>query len=301
MREDSNLPITPTHGPTRLSNTLKTGLLLAVMTALVLELGRLLGGGQGMMLAGVFVIVMNGVTYWFSDRIALALHRARPLPREEAPWLYEIVERLCGRARIPVPPIYLIPTNTPNAFATGRSPDHAAVAVTAGILQMLDPREMEGVLAHELSHVKNRDTLISTVAATMAGIISQAARIAFWFGSSMSRRSDDDREGSALGQIALLLVAPFVALILQLAVSRAREYQADESGAQLTGDPGALADALGRLEEGVQAFPYDRAPATASLFIVNPLTGGAIASLFSTHPPLEKRIARLRAMQGRAF
>jgi heat shock protein HtpX len=278
-------------------NYLKTAVLLATLTALMLFVGERLGGTQGLVAAGIFVGIMNGVSYWFSDRIALALHGAKPIPREELPWLHELLENLSGKMGLPVPRLYLIPTDAPNAFATGRNPEHAAVAVTQGILNLLSPRELTGVLAHELSHVKNRDTLISTVAATLAGVISQAARMLFWFGGSFFRNRDDDREGgSGLAELGALLVAPIAATLLQLAVSRSREYGADASGAAATQDPDCLADALGKLERGVEAIPYDRAPATSSLFIVNPLSGGALLSLFSTHPPLEKRIERLRQM-----
>jgi heat shock protein HtpX len=286
-------------GGHRFSNYVKTAALLAGLTALCLWVGQQLGGPRGLAVAGVFVAVMNFVSYWFSDRIALAIHGARPLERDEAPWLYEIVESLSRRAGMPTPRIYLIPTPTPNAFATGRNPAHAAVAVTTGILELCDQRELAGVLAHELSHVRNRDTLTSTIAATLAGVITYAVQMLFWFGGSIFSGRDDDRDGgrgSSLANFGLLLVAPIAATLLQLAISRAREYDADASGAQLTGDPEALASALARLENGVQALPYDRAPATAHLFIVNPLSGGGVMSLFSTHPPIEERIRRLRQM-----
>jgi heat shock protein HtpX len=291
----------PTHlgGGHRFSNYFKTAALLAGLTALFLWVGQRLGGPSGLAIAGVFVAVMNFVSYWFSDRIALAIHRARPLERDEAPWLYEIVESLSRRANLPTPRIYLIPTPTPNAFATGRSPAHAAVAVTSGILELCDRRELAGVLAHELSHVRNRDTLTSTIAATLAGLITHAVQMLFWFGGSIFRGRDDDRDsdrGSGLASLGLLLVAPIAATLLQLAISRSREYDADATGAQLSGDPEALASALEKLENGVQALPYDRAPATAHLFIVNPLSGGGVMSLFSTHPPIEERIRRLREM-----
>jgi heat shock protein HtpX len=254
-----------------------------------------------MMFAGIFVVLMNFGTWWFSDRIALAMHGAQPLDRAQAPWLFDMVERLCLKAGMPMPRLYILPTYTPNAFATGRSPDHAAVAVTAGIMEILDRRELEGVLAHELAHVRNRDTLISTVAATLAGIITHAVQALFWFGGSMMRRDDDDDTASGLAQLGLLIVAPIAATLLQLAVSRSREYGADETGARICGDPDALADALAKLEQGAAVHPYDRAPATAHLFIVNPLSGGGIMKLFSTHPPMEERIARLRAMSRGAF
>ncbi|QSQ24604.1 zinc metalloprotease HtpX [Pyxidicoccus parkwayensis] len=286
----------------RLGNALKTTVLLAGLTALVLLIGEQLGGAQGLMYAGLFAVVMNFGSYWFSDRIALAIHGAQPLPYEQAPWLHQMIERLAARAGMPKPKVYLLPTRTPNAFATGRNPSHAAVAVTAGLMDILDQRELEGVLAHELGHVRNRDTLIGTVAATLAGVISYAAQMLFWFGGSMLSRSDDDDGGIAdvLAKLGLLLVAPIAATLLQLAVSRSREYGADLAGAELSGDPDALADALLKLERGVEAMPYDRAPATSHLFIVNPLHHGGVMSLFSTHPPIPERVRRLREMGARA-
>jgi heat shock protein HtpX len=299
-----------THNPSRgmggggwhrLGNALKTTVLLAGLTALVLLLGERLGGAQGLMFAGLFAVVMNFGSYWFSDRIALAIHGAQPLPYESAPWLHQMVERLATRAGMPKPKVYLLPTRAPNAFATGRNPKHAAVAVTAGLMDILDRRELEGVLAHELGHVRNRDTLIGTVAATLAGVISYAAQMLFWFGGSMlSRSDDDDGIGGALSSLGLLLVAPIAATLLQLAVSRSREYGADLAGAELCGDPDALADALLKLERGAEAMPYDRAPATSHLFIVNPLHHGGVMKLFSTHPPIPERVRRLREMSARA-
>jgi heat shock protein HtpX len=285
----------------RLGNALKTTVLLAGLTALVLLIGQKLGGARGLAIAGFFVVVMNFASYWFSDKIALAMHGAQPLPRHQAPWLHDMLERLSARADMPTPRLYLLPTATPNAFATGRSPKHAAVAVTTGILEILDRRELEGVLAHELAHVRNRDTLIGTVAATLAGVISYAAQMLFWFGGSMLSRDDDEEGGGiagALSSLGLLLVAPIAATLLQLAVSRSREYGADLTGAQLCGDPDALADALMKLERGAQLMPYDRAPATSHLFIVNPLSGRAVMKLFSTHPPIPERVRRLRELGG---
>jgi len=288
----------PLRRPHPLGNYLKTAVLLAALTALALAVGERLGGPRGMLYAGIFVVIMNFGSWWFSDKIALAVHGARELSYEQAPWLFDMVQRLTQRGGLPMPRLYILPTYTPNAFATGRNPEHAAVAVTQGILELLDRRELEGVLAHELSHVRNRDTLISTVAATLAGVITQAAHMIFWFGGAMMRgdRNDRDEGASGFAQLGLLLVAPIAATLLQLAVSRSREYGADESGAMLCGDPDALADALAKLERGTELHPYDRAPATAHLFIVNPLSGGGVMKLFSTHPPLEERIARLRAM-----
>lgn len=288
----------------RVGNALKTTVLLAGLTALVLLIGQRLGGARGLAFAGFFVVVMNFVSYWFSDKIALAMHGAQPLPRHQAPWLHDMLERLSSRAGMPTPRLYLLPTATPNAFATGRSPKHAAVAVTTGLMELLDRRELEGVLAHELAHVRNRDTLIGTVAATLAGVISYAAQMLFWFGGSLLSRSDDDEGGGAAGafsQLGLLLVAPIAATLLQLAVSRSREYGADATGAELCGEPNALANALLKLERGAQLVPYDRAPATSHLFIVNPLSGGGVMKLFSTHPPIPERVRRLREMGGRGW
>jgi len=264
---------------------------------LLMLVGNAVGGAQGMAFAFVFALVLNFVSYWFSDRIALMANRARPLPREEAPWLYEMVERLATRANIPPPPLYVIPTQTPNAFATGRSPKHAAVAVTEGIMRLMDRRELEGVLAHELSHVVNRDTLTMTIVATLAGAITAIGNVARWgaiFGGYGGR--DNDRRGGGLEILLLAIVAPLAALLIQLAVSRRREYAADESGAQLTGDPNGLANALEDLERGNRAMPFDAAPTTAPLYIVNHLSGRGVTGLFSTHPPIEKRVARLREM-----
>lgn len=286
----------------RLGNALKTTVLLAGLTALVLVIGDRLGGLRGLLFAGLFAVVMNFGSYWFSDRIALAIHRAQPLPYEQAPWLHDMVARLASRAGMPKPKVYLLPTPSPNAFATGRNPSHAAIAVTAGLMELLDRRELEGVLAHELGHVRNRDTLIGTVAATLAGIISYAAQMLFWFGGSMLSRGDNDDRGglgSAFANLGLLLVAPIAATLLQLAVSRSREYGADQTGAELAGDPDALANALLKLERGAQALPYDRAPATSHLFIVNPLHHGGVMALFSTHPPIPERVRRLRELSAR--
>ncbi len=285
----------------RLGNYLKTTVLLAGLTALFLAVGQRLGGTQGMLFAGFFVVLMNGVSFWFSDRIALAMHRAQPIGLETLPWLHELVGRLARRAGLPTPRLYVVPTATPNAFATGRDPSHAAVAVTEGILRVLDERELEGVIAHELAHIKNRDTLISTIAATLAGIITQVARMVFWFGGLFLGRDRDEGGGGALASLGMLIVAPIAAMLLQLAISRSREYGADASGAAIAGDPHALADALQKLERGAQALPYDEAPATASLFIVNPLSGGSLMGLFSTHPPMRERVRRLRQMAPRTF
>lgn len=295
-----SLPTTPrtTGGMHRLGNYLKTAILLAGLTALFLAVGQRLGGARGMLIAGALTLVMNGVSYWFSDRIALAMHGAQPVDREQLPWLHELVAQLAARAELPTPRLYLIPSQSPNAFATGRDPRHAAVAVTEGIVRLLDERELAGVISHELAHIKNRDTLISTVAATLAGIIGHAAQMVFWFGGLFLGRDRDEEDGGGLANLGLLLVAPMVATLLQLAISRSREYGADASGAAIAGDPHALADALQKLELGARHFPNDRSPATAHLFIVNPLSGAGLARLFSTHPPTEERVRRLRQMTG---
>jgi heat shock protein HtpX len=282
-------------------NYVKTAMLMAFLIALLAIGGQVWGGSSGMLIFGTIGLVINFVSYWFSDRIALMAHRAQPVTREQQPQLYEIVERLTRKAGLPMPKLYVIPSETPNAFATGRNPSHAAVAVTEGILQLLDWRELEGVLAHELSHVQNRDILISTIAAAVAGIISSLGHAIQWgamFGG-LSRRDDEGR-GGGLEMLAWAILAPIMAMIIQLAVSRSREYGADASGAALIGDPEPLADALLKLERGNQAIPYQfGGPATAHLFIVHPFggTGGAIMNMLSTHPPVEERIRRLRAMK----
>ena len=282
----------------RAANYAKTGLLMAVLTAFALWLGDRFGGPGGLATAGLLVMAMNGLSYWFSDRIALALNRAQPTTRAELPEVYEIVEELAERGRIPVPRIYVVPSAAPNAFATGRNPQHAAVAVTEGILGILTPRELRGVLAHELSHVINRDTLIATIAGTLAGVVSFMARSLFWFGGAMLGGSNERRRGNGLGDLGMVLVAPLVAMLLQLAVSRSREYGADASGAELSGDPEALASALAKLEAGTRRMPVQVATATSHLFIVNPLSGHSFAQLFSTHPPIEERIRRLHELSA---
>jgi heat shock protein HtpX len=276
----------------------RTALLMAALVALLGIGGWAIAGQSGFMLFAGIGLIMNFLSYWFSDRLALRSSRAQPLPREQAPELYEIVERLSHEAGIPTPPIYLIPSESPNAFATGRGPRHSAVAVTRGLLDRLDARQVEGVLAHELSHVRNRDVLVGTIAAGLAGVISSIGYIMQWgvmLGGGGRRRGG----GSALAVLAWIIVAPLVAMLLRLGISRAREYGADASGARLTRDPAALADALERLDAESAREPYQFAgPATAHLFIVNPLRGSnaKMLSWLSTHPPIEARVARLRAM-----
>jgi heat shock protein HtpX len=281
-----------------MSNIFKTALLLGVLTAMLVLIGGAIGGERGMLVAFVLALVMNLASYWFSDKIVLAMYGAQPITEAQAPGLYAIVRRLAIRAGIPMPPIYLIPTDSPNAFATGRNPEHAAVAVTEGIMRILDDQELEGVLAHELAHVKNRDVLISTIAATLAGAITYLAHMAQWAAIFGGGRSDDEEGGSnVFGLLLMAILAPIAALLVQLAVSRAREYQADASGARLAGRASGLAHALQKLEVASQSAPLPANPATAHLFIVNPLSGRTLMQLFSTHPPIEERIARLRSMR----
>jgi heat shock protein HtpX len=285
-----------------MGNLIKTGVLLAALTSLVVLIGGAVGGQHGMAIAFVLAIVMNFGSYWFSDRIVLSMYRAQPIEEAQAPDLYRIVRRLATRGGIPLPRVYLIPGDTPNAFATGRSPQHAAVAVTEGIMRMLDDEELEGVLAHELSHVRNRDTLTMTIAATLAGVITYLAYMARWAAIFGGVRRDDD-EGSGAGVVGALLMAilaPIAAMLIQMAISRAREFEADASGARLVGRPWGLAKALEKLEMASKIAPMDASPATAHLFIVNPLSGGGLTALFSTHPPIQERIARLRAMAIRS-
>lgn len=273
-------------------NGIKTALLLGAMTGLLLFVGQVVGGRSGMTFALMMAAVMNfGALFW-SDKIVLKMYGARPVSREEAPQLYEIVERLAQKAGIPVPRIHVIPDQALNAFATGRSPKHAAIAATEGILRALNREELEGVLAHELSHVVNRDTLVSTVAATLAGAISWAAHPFMMIG-----HRDDDEGGNPLAGLAMMILAPLAAMLIQMAVSRSREYGADETGARLVGYPDGLAGALRKLDEASRRIPLRRVePATAHLFIVNPLRARGLGNLFSSHPPLEARIERLMTM-----
>jgi heat shock protein HtpX len=273
-----------------MGNTFKTALLLTSLTLLLMAIGRAFAGQNGMLLALGIAAVTNFVAYFFSDKIALATYRARPVTREELPRAYEVVERLTQKIGIPMPKLYVIPTDSPNAFATGRNPQHASVAMTQGILQLLSDEELEGVLAHELGHVNNRDILISSIAATIAGAITYLARFAMFFGGGGDR---DDRRGGGIGALLMLILAPFAAMLIQLAVSRSREYQADATGAHFTGNPYALASALGKLDAYSRRVPMAATPSTAHLFIIQPLLGMNFGSLFSTHPPIAKRIERL--------
>ncbi len=277
-------------------NNMKTTLLLAGLTGLLLAIGQLWAGERGLVFALVLAGVMNLGSYFFSDKIALAMSGAQPVSRDKAARLYAIVERLAAKANIPVPKIYQIPTDSPNAFATGRNPNHASVAVTRGILDVCDDEEIEGVLAHELGHVRNRDILTSAVVATIAGAITLIARMAYWgelFGGFGGGR-DDDRRGGALSAVAMMILAPFAAMLIQLAISRSREYQADATGADITGNPYGLARALDKIDKWSKRVPMRVSPTMAHMFICQPLTTGEIfTSLFSTHPPIRKRIERL--------
>ena len=278
-----------------MNNTIKTTILLAALTGLIVWIGQMLGGGQGAMIALVFAAVMNIGSYWFSDRIVIAMYRGQPIGQSDDPELYGIVHGLALKNHIPMPRLYLIPTDSPNAFATGRSPEHAAVAVTAGIRRLLDAQELEGVIAHELAHVTNRDILISSIAATLAGAIMMLANMARWsliFGG-MGGRDDREGGGSGLGLLFTLILAPIAAMLIQMAISRSREFQADETGARVSREPEALASALRKISAYSERIPLPANPATAHLFIVNPLHGVSLQNLFSTHPPLEQRVARL--------
>jgi heat shock protein HtpX len=287
-------------------NGFRTTILLAALTALLVWLGDMFGGRQGAVMALIFAGAMNFFSYWFSDKIVLSMYGGQEVKAEEDPELHGLVQELATRAGLPMPRVYVIPEDTPNAFATGRNPQHAAVAVTHGIRRILNKRELAGVLGHELAHVMHRDILISSIAATLAGAISYLAHMAQWaamFGGGRSR-DDEGGGGNIFGLLFMMIVAPIAAMLIQMAVSRSREYGADEGGAKISGDPLALASALRKLHMGSQNIPLQvsdaTANATAHMFIVNPLSGSGLASLFSTHPPVEQRIARLEAMaQGR--
>ena len=281
-----------------MGNTLKTGLLLAALTAIFLLIGNAVGGENGMVMAFGLAVLMNFGAYWFSDKIVLRMYGAREVAEAEAPQLHGVVRRLSLAAGLPMPKVYIIPTDSPNAFATGRNPQHAAVAVTEGILRLLSPDELEGVLAHEIAHVRNRDILVGTVAATLAGAVMMLARFAQFaaiFGGGGRDRNEEG--GGVLGMLFLAIVAPLGAMLVQMAVSRSREYLADETGAKFCGKPMSLARALEKISGYTREIPMNATPATAHMFIVSPLTGGGLLSLFSTHPPVEKRVERLRAMR----
>jgi len=278
-------------------NTMKTFVLMALMTILLVFVGRLIGGQNGMVMAFLFAMIMNFGSYWFSDKIVLKMYGAQEVTRAEQPELVGIVEELAGRAGLPMPKVYVIPNEQPNAFATGRNPEHAAVAVTAGIMKTLSRDELRGVLGHELAHVKHRDILIGTIAATLAGAISMLANMAQWGMMFGGGRSSDDRDGgSPIAGLVMMIVAPIAAMMIQMSISRSREFLADEGGAQIAGNPLTLANALRKLDQRAHQIPMDASPATAHMFIVSPLSGSGFTRLFSTHPPMEERVARLEAM-----
>jgi heat shock protein HtpX len=280
-------------------NTTKTIVLMVGLTVLLVFLGGAFGGRQGMIFAFIFALATNMISYWFSDKIVLRMYGAQEATEAEAPMLWGVTHDLALKMNMPMPKVYLIPSESPNAFATGRNPKHAAVAATQGILRMLTREELEGVMAHELGHVRNRDILIGTIAAAIAGAISMLAYMAQWamiFGGFGGRRDDDEGSGGVIGGILMIILAPIAAALIQMAISRSREYEADATGARICGNPLWLANALRKLEAGSQRVPLNANPATAHMFIVNPLRGGGFGSLFSTHPPLEDRIARLESM-----
>ena len=282
-------------------NTLKTMVLLTFLTVLLVFVGAAIGGQNGMIIAFMMALVMNFVSYWFSDKIVLKMYNAQPVTEAQAPDLHAMVRRLVQKAGLPMPKVYIIPEEALNAFATGRNPEHGVVAVTEGIMRALDREELEGVIAHELSHIKNRDILTGTIVATIAGAISMLAQMAHWamlFGGG--RRDDSDEGGSPVVALVMMIVAPIAAMLVQMAISRTREYEADKGGAAIAGNPYGLANALLKLERGAQVVPmHDPKPATAHMFIMNPLSGGGLMKLFSTHPPIAERVKRLKEMRGR--
>jgi heat shock protein HtpX len=280
-------------------NTIKTGLLLGALTGLFMLIGGYFGGQQGVVVAFIFAMVMNFGSYWFSDKLVLSMYHAQPVSESEAPELYALVKTLALKASLPMPRVYIIPGDTPNAFATGRNEHHAVVAVTEGILRILTREELEGVISHELTHIKQRDILIGSLAATLAGAIVMLANMAQWaamFGG-VSRDDEEGGGGGIIGLIVMAILAPIAATIIQMAISRSREYLADAGGAKISGRPYALANALEKLSRASQAIPLAANPSTAHMFIVNPLTGRSLMNLFSTHPPVEERIARLKSMR----
>jgi heat shock protein HtpX len=280
-----------------MGNWFKTTLLLGAMTALIVFIGQLFGGKQGMIIAFALAMGMNFFSYWFSDKIVLSMHRAQEIGPDNNPGIYNLVREIAISASLPMPRVYLIPQDSPNAFATGRDPDHSVIAVTEGLLGTMDNEELKGVIAHEMAHIKNRDILIGSIAATMAGAVMILASIARWSAIFGGGSGDDDEEGGALGFAGLILmsiIAPLAAMIIQMAISRSREYLADATGARLAGNPLGLANALEKLGAYTRKIPLSANPSTAHMFIVNPLSGGAMMNLFSTHPPLEQRIASLR-------
>ncbi len=278
-------------------NNIKTMVLLVALTLILVWAGGAIGGKQGMTIALIFALTMNFVTYWFSDKIVLKMYGAKEVTESQSPELYSIVRRLAQKAEIPMPRVYIIEEDQPNAFATGRNPKHAAVAVTTGIMRILTREELEGVIGHELAHVKHRDILISTIAATIAGAISYLAQMAQWAMIFGGHRGDDEEGGNPIAAFVMMIVGPIAAMIVQMAISRSREYAADEGGAKIAGNPKYLSGALKKLHMASQKIPMEANPATSHMFIVNPLSGGGLLKLFSTHPPIEERIARLESMR----
>jgi heat shock protein HtpX len=278
---------------------MRTFVLMAALTALLVFAGNAIGGQSGMFIAFAIAVAMNFASYWFSDKIVLRMYNAREVNESQSPDLYSLVRSLATRASLPMPKVYIIPGEQPNAFATGRNPEHAAVAATEGILRVLNREELSGVIGHELAHVKNRDILIGSIAAMMAGAISMLANMAQWAMIFGGGRGDDDDDGGSnlIGGLLMIILAPIAAMLIQMAISRSREYIADADGARLAGNPRYLSSALRKLHNAAQQIPMNASPATAHMFIVSPLSGGAIASLFSTHPPMEKRIEKLESMR----
>ncbi|MGQ9617791.1 MAG: zinc metalloprotease HtpX [Candidatus Aminicenantia bacterium] len=276
-------------------NTVKTILFLTLLTILLLFIGEMAGGKQGLTIAFFFAGIMNFTAYWFSDKIVLSLYRAKPISRDEAPGLYRMVEELSTSAKIPAPKVYIIPSSAPNAFATGRNPGHSAVAVTEGLLDLLSEEEIRGVLSHEISHIKNRDTLISTVAATISGAIMFLSRMLQWSLFFLGGEREE-RRGGGFGLLFAIILAPIAALLIQMAISRSREYQADASGAKISGNPFSLASALEKLHYYSKKIPLEAEPHTSHMFIISPLSAESLITLFSTHPPIKKRIERLKNM-----
>jgi len=278
-------------------NGLKTMALMVTLTLMLVFIGGLLGGKSGMTFALIMAFGINFITYWFSDKIVLKMYKAQPVNESEAPDLYNMVRRLSQRAQLPMPKVYIMEQDQPNAFATGRNPEHGVVAVTTGIMRMLSREELEGVIAHELAHIKHRDILVSTVAAAIAGAISYLAQMAQWAMIFGGGRSDEDEGGSPIASLVMMIVGPIAAMLMQMAISRSREYGADAGGARIAGNPLHLSSALKKLDMASKRIPMDANPATSHMFIVSPLTGGGILKLFSTHPPMEERIARLESMR----
>lgn len=277
-------------------NQLKTVFLMSLLTVLVIFAGHAIGGPSGMQMAFIFALVMNFGSYWFSDKMALAMTKAQPLSREQSPELYDMVEKLADNAGLPMPRLYMTPSPQPNAFATGRNPNHAAIAVTQGLMQLLNREELEGVLAHEMAHIKNRDILISTLAAVMAGVITMLANWAQWALMFGGLGGNDDEGGSGLAALPMIILGPLAAMLVQMGISRSREYLADSTGAEIAGNSYGLANALQKLERGSQVIPMQVNPSASHMFIVNPLNSRRVANLFSTHPPIEERVKRLYDM-----